>query len=474
MSDPLALKAELRDAVAFAAREADAYLAGLGEDRVLDPGAEPAIDRWSDPMPEQGDGALAALSELAARGGATATRSSGPRFFHFVVGGTTPAALGADWLASTYDQTAFAWASSPFAVRLESVATDWLRQLFELPGEFTGILTSGATMANFVGLAAARGWWAEQQGFDADDAGLAAGDRPRILSSGYIHPSAVQALGMLGLGRENVQRLSRDGTGRLDLDALEAELAADSSSPAIVVANAGEVNTGDFDPIARMAELAERHGAWLHVDGAFGLFARVSPSSRALTEGVERADSVITDGHKWLNVPYDCGIAFVREPARAARAFVVGAEYLPSPDDPHPNPGWVTPENSRRARSLAIWATLRAYGREGYRAMVERHLALAQRLAAAIDEHQSFERLAEVPLNIVCFRARPAGLNEADLNELNAELGAALLADGRVFAGTTTYDGKVCFRPAFVNWLTTEEDVDLLPAVLSELLESRI
>lgn len=471
MSDPLALRTEIQDAVALAAREASTYLAGLEEDLVLSPEAESTIQDWADPMPEEGVGALAAIGELAARGNATATRSSGPRFFHFVVGGTTPAALGADWLASTYDQTAFAWASSPLATRLETVATDWLRQLFALPEEFTGVLTSGATMANFVGLAAARAWWAEQLGFDADADGLAAGRTPRILSSGYIHPSAVQALGMLGLGKENVRRLTRDGAGRLDLDALDASLRADSGIPAIVIANAGEVNTGDFDPIAEMADLAERHGAWLHVDGAFGLFARLSPTSRALAEGTERAHSVITDAHKWLNVPYDCGIAFVREPDRLARTFAVGAAYLPSPDDPRPNLGHMTPENSRRARALAVWATLRAYGREGYRAMVERHLGLAQRLAATIDRHGSFERLADVPLNVVCFRARPAGAAEADLDELNANLGEALLADGRVFAGTTTYDGKVCFRPAIVNWLTQEEDVDLLPSVLAELLE---
>jgi glutamate/tyrosine decarboxylase-like PLP-dependent enzyme len=421
-------------------------------------------------MPEQGDGTLAAVSELAARGHQAATRSSGPRFFHFVMGGGTPAALAADWLTSVYDQVAFAWASSPMASRLEQVAVHWLRQLFELPEEFGGALTTGATMANFVALAAARNWWAEQQGVDVDEAGLTGLATPTILSSGYIHPSAVQAIGMLGMGQGNVERLARDAAGRLDEDALEARLRA-LDSPAILVANAGEVNAGDFDPIERMADLAAEHNAWLHVDGAFGLFARLVPEARHLAAGVERADSVIADGHKWLNVPYDCGFAFVRNSARLPHTFNVGAPYLPSPDDPRPNPGFLTPENSRRARALGVWTTLLAYGREGHREMVERHLALAGHLASRVDESPQLERLAPVRLNIVCFRARPEGLSPEELDALNRELGEALLRDGRVFAGTTTYEGKIAFRPAIVNWSTEQGDVDLLVDVLLELLE---
>ena len=380
MTDPLSERDQLTEALEVAASEARRYLADLGSRPVLDRAVEEAVRGWSDPMPEQGDGTLAAVSELAARGRQAATRSSGPRFFHFVMGGGTPAALAADWLTSAYDQVAFGWASSPMASRLEQVAVDWLRQLFELPEEFGGVLTTGATMANFVALAAARNWWAEQQGVDVDQVGLAGLPAPPILSSGYIHPSAVQAIGMLGMGQGNVERLARDAAGRLDNGALEARLRA-LDAPAILVANAGEVNAGDFDPIEQMADLAAEHGAWLHVDGAFGLFARLAPEARHLAAGVERADSVIADGHKWLNVPYDCGFAFVRDPARLSRTFNVGAPYLPSPDDPHPNPGFLTPENSRRARALSVWTTLRAYGRRGHREMVERHLALARHLA---------------------------------------------------------------------------------------------
>ena len=472
MTDPLHLRDELADALELAADQAQQYLSGIDTDRVLDGVAAERLADWGGPLPDDGTGAPPALAELAERARPTATRSSGPRFFHFVVGGTTPAALGADWLTSAFDQMAFSFTSSPLAVRLETIAVDWLRELFELPTEFGGVLVTGATMANFTGLAAARGWWAERSGIDVDEQGVSGIEPPVILSSGYIHASAMQAIGMLGLGRANVRRLARDGVGRLDLEALERELAS-AGGGAIVIANAGEVNAGDFDPQSEMADLAERHAAWLHVDGAFGLFARLAPESRPLTEGVERANSVTVDGHKWLNVPYDCGFAFVRDPVRLARALNVGAPYLPSPDDPRPNPGFLTPENSRRARSLAVWATLRAYGRSGYREMVERHLALARRLAERVDRTPELERLAPVPLNIVCFRARPPGVPEDGLDELNSSLGEALLRDGRVFAGTTSYDGKVALRPAIVNWQTTERDVDLLVDVLLELMERR-
>jgi glutamate/tyrosine decarboxylase-like PLP-dependent enzyme len=469
MPDPFADRDQLDAALELAMTAARDYLKDIGHDLVLSPDVEAVIERWADPMPEQGAGTLVTLRELAERAQDAATRSSGPRFFHFVTGGGTPAALGADWLASAYDQAAYAWASSPLAARLEQAAVEWLRQLFELPGEFGGVLTTGATMANFVALAAARNWWAALQGVDVEADGVGGLGSPLILSSGYLHPSAVQAIGMLGLGQANIRRLVRDDVGRLDLAALEQQL-DEAASPVIVIANAGEVNAGDFDPIAEMADICKQRPAWLHVDGAFGLFARLSPATRPLTDGVERAASVISDGHKWLNVPYDCGFAFVRDVERLPRAFNVGAPYLPSATDPHPNFGFRSPENSRRARALAVWATLRAYGRSGYRQMVERHLSLAQYLARRVDDSPELERLAEVPLNIVCFRAAPPGISDDQLDDFNSRLGDALRADGRVFAGTTTYAGKTALRPAIVNWQTQREDIDLLVDVTRELV----
>jgi glutamate/tyrosine decarboxylase-like PLP-dependent enzyme len=471
MSDPLDRADELERALELAAAEARAYLAGPGEDHVQPPGSLEAVGVFGGDLPRHGDGALAALKELGWLGREAATRSSGPRFLHFVIGGTTPAALAADWLASALDQNAVAWVASPLGVQLELVAIDWLRQLFRLPERFGGVLVTGGTMANFTCLAAARDWCAERLGGSAAQDGLAEAPQIPVLTSGYVHASAMKSLALLGVGRGNVRKLTRDPRGRLDLQALEAALERLEGGPAIVIANAGEVNAGDFDPIEEMAELAERHDAWLHVDGAFGLFARLSRRSEALAAGTERASSVSADGHKWLNVPHDCGFAFVREDRWRRDSFAESAAYLPPPDDPRPTLAYRVPEGSRRARALAVWATLRAYGAEGYRAMVERHLDVATHLARRIDAEPSFERLAEAPLNIVCFRWRPPDVAEDELDALNTRLGEALLEDGRVFAGTTLFEGKVAFRPAIVNWQTREADVDLLVDVLIELGE---
>ena len=251
--------------------------------------------------------------------------------------------------------------------------------------------------------------------------------------------------------------------------ALPISLRELDGAPAILIGNAGEVNAGDFDRLDVMADLAERYGAWLHVDGAFGLFARVTPRAAGLAAGIEHADSVIADGHKWLNVPYDCGFAFVRDRALLAKVFSLDAAYLPPPDDPRPNFGFLGPESSRRARGLAVWATLRAYGRRGHRELVERCLELAQRIGSRVDHAPDLQRLAEVPLNIVCFRFRPDRRSEEELDALNRRLGEAILEDGRVYVGTTVYRGHVAFRPAVVNWRTTEADVDLLVDVVREL-----
>jgi glutamate/tyrosine decarboxylase-like PLP-dependent enzyme len=469
MGDPGEERGELDRALEVAGAEARAFLAGLDDDPVQPPGTEDEVLALGGELPEDGEGAPTAVAELARLGRAAATRSAGPRFFHFVIGGATPAALAADWLTSSFDQNAGAWVGSPFASRLESVCLEWLRDLFQLPPQFGGVLVTGGTMANFTCLAVARDWSAERQGAPAREAGLAGLRQIPVFSSGYIHASAVKSLGLLGIGTGNVQKLTRDAAGRLDVDALERELRALKGAPAIVIANAGEVNAGDFDPIDAMADLAEEHGAWLHVDGAFGLFARISPKSAHLAAGADRARSVSSDGHKWLNVPHDCGFAFVRDAQLLAKTFSEEAAYLPPSADSQPNWGFLGPEGSRRARALTIWATLRAYGRSGYRSMVERHLELAQRLAGRIDAEPELERLAEVPLNIVCFRWRPEGTDETELDELNRRLGEELIRDGRVFAGTTVFEGKVAFRPAIVNWRTRSEDVDALVDVLLEL-----
>ena len=449
MAHPLELRDEEHAALAYVLEEAGRYLGELDESPVL-PSRE---GRFGGPLPDNGDGALTALAELVA-GSDLAARSSGPRFFHFVTGGTTPAALSADWLTSLLDQNSFSRVSSPLGIELEDIAIRWLLDLFELPDDWGGVLTTGATMANFVGLACGRRWWAERHGVDLDERGFAGLPAVPVFSTGYIHASARKALAMLGLGRDTPKLV--------DVEGLEQELTGLGGAPALVIGNAGDVNTGDFDPLDRMADLAEEHGAWLHVDGAFGLFARLTPTAAPLAAGVERAHSVIADGHKWLNVPYDCGFAFVREPELLKEPFRLAGPYLPSDESP-------SPEASRRARSLAVWATLRAYGRAGYRAMVEQHLELARRLGRRVEAEPELELLAPVKLNIVCFRHRPPGLDEQALDEHNLALGQDILDDARVFFGTTRYEGQVAFRPAIVNWRTTELDVDLIADAVLEL-----
>src|SRR5262245_922606 len=459
---------ELGEVLRLVSTEAERYLAELDGSRVRTAEADEAAESVGGDLPENGDGAVAALTELLGHS-AGLIASSGPRYFHFVTGGATPAALAADWLASAVDQNNGDWGGAPLTAQLEAVSIRWLLDLFGLPTDWSGVLTTGATMANFVGLAAARRWWGLRQGVDVDEHGFAGLPRARVFASGYVHPSDTKALAMLGLGRDGVARLAADPAGRLDLAALETELRALSGEPSIVIASAGEVNAGDFDPVDAMADLAHEHGAWLHVDGAFGLFAAVSRRTAHLVAGIEKADSVIADGHKWLNVPYDCGFAFVRDPTLSGPSFALNAAYLPSPDDPHPGFFSKGPESSRRARSLAVWATLRAYGRAGYREIVERHLDLAQRLAARVDASPDLERLGDVPLNIVCFRYRPPDVPEDRLDELNQAIGDAAILDGRVFFGTTRYDDKVAFRPAPVNWRNRPEDVELIVTVVREL-----
>ncbi|HVD02311.1 MAG TPA: aminotransferase class V-fold PLP-dependent enzyme [Candidatus Dormibacteraeota bacterium] len=472
MSDPLGDRARLGPLLRQVAEAAERYLAAIDSEPVHSGRVEGAAAALQEPLPEVGLGSAAMLEKLITDGADAATRSAGPRFFHFVTGGSTPAALAADWFASALDQNAFSWVSSPLGSRLEKVTVGWLKDLFELPPDWGGVLTTGATTANFVGLASARRWWGLEHGMDIDSDGFAGLPPIPVLTSGYLHGSAVKALAMAGIGRASARRLVADSVGRLDMDAFRSALDELKGAPAIVIANAGEVNAGDFDPIEEMVEVAHRRNAWVHVDGAFGLFARVSTLARHLAVGVEGADSVIADGHKWLNVPYDCGFAFVRDPALMTGAFSITGPYLPLGTDERPSFGDFGPEASRRARALAVWATLHAYGREGYREMVDRHISLARRVAMQVTAAPDFELLAPAPLNVVCFRYRPPGYPEDGLDDLNRRLGAVILEDGRVFFGTTFYQDVVAFRPAIANWRSTESDVDLIVSVARELGES--
>jgi glutamate/tyrosine decarboxylase-like PLP-dependent enzyme len=470
VSDPINEQAETLAALRLVYEAAGPYLDRLPNRLVYDRGAEPLLADVGGPLPDKGLGTVGAVDTLLRVGTATATASAGPRFYHFVIGGSTPAALAADWVVSMLDQNAFVRASSRFADAVETVALDWLRDLFGLPVGWGGALTSSATFANLSGLALATHWWGERQGVDVTSTGLAGLPRMPVLSSGQVHPSSRKALQLLGHGKDTVEVFARDDVGTLDVDGLRRRLGQLDGAPAVLVGTAGEPNAAEFDPLTDLADLAEEYGAWLHVDGAFGIFAALSPRTAHLTAGLERADSIAADAHKWLNVPYESGFVLVREPARLGPAFgMPGAAYLPGPDDPRGGYGLLGPESSRRARALPIWATLAAYGRDGYRELVERHCDLAAHLAAAVDAAPDLERLADVRLNVVCFRYRPADASEARLNDINRALGEALLDDGRVYAGTTVYGGRVALRPAISNWRTTAADLDLLVDVVREL-----
>jgi glutamate/tyrosine decarboxylase-like PLP-dependent enzyme len=471
VSDPLDELAIETAPLHRVAAAADGYLGSLRHRNVFDPRSAPLLAELDYPLPAEGEGADAVIERLLRVGTATATHSAGPRFYHFVIGGSTPAALAGDWVTALLDQNAGFRASSVLATATETVALRWLKELFGIPAEWGGALVGSATFANFTALACARHWWAARHGVDVTANGLVGLPRLPVLASGYVHPSDRKALQLLGHGHDSVEVFARDDAGRVDLEAMERRL-AELGAPAVVIGSAGEVNTGDFDPIEALADLAERYGAWLHVDGAFGLFAALSPRTEHLLRGLDRAHSVAADGHKWLNVPYESGFAFVRDASLLGTAFgMPGAPYLPGPDSPRGGYALLGPESSRRARSLPIWATLAAYGRDGYRAMVERHLAVAEHLGRLVESAPDFELLAPAGLGIVCFRYAPPDLAADRLDELNAELGEWLVDDGRVFAGTTRYRGMTAFRPAVVNWRTTEADVELLLVVLRELGE---
>ncbi|MCO5177530.1 MAG: pyridoxal-dependent decarboxylase [Thermomicrobiales bacterium] len=416
----------------------------------------------NEPLPEHGTDARDVVQAWLdrARGGIVA--SPGPRFFGFVNGGSTPAALAGDWLASAIDQNAGFWLSSPAAAQTELVVLDWLKSLFHLPTEWHGAITSGATMSNLVGLAAARQWAGNQLGFDPALDGLAGHPPIPVISSTEIHASARKALGTLGIGRASVQEIAAPG-GAIDLDELRAALEA-LDGPAIVIANAGEVNTGAFDAIDKAAAICRAHapGVWLHVDGAFGLFAAASPQLRPLVAGIEQANSVAADGHKWLNVPYDSGFAFVRDVDMLRAAFNAIGPYIAPAADTGWEPASHVPEMSRRFRALPAWCALKAYGRDGYRDLVERCCSNAGSFGEWVESTPGIELLAPVPLNIVCFRVVAPDLAATQLDALNAEVAAAIQRDGRAFVTGTSWRGQYAIRAAFDNWATTQSDVEIL------------
>ena len=396
--------------------------------------------------PVEGIGLAATLEEFAARWAPGLSGSAGPRYLGFVTGGATPASIAGDWLTSVFDQNVVSTLDSA-ATALERETVGRLRELFGLPVAFEGAFVSGATMSTVVGLAIAREWLGEELGVAVAHEGVRALGDVRVFS-GSAHSSVFKALSMLGLGRDSLRAVpTLPGREAVDVAALDDALSTTGGRPAIVVANAGTVNTVDFDDLRAVAALRSRHRFWLHVDGAFGGFAAVVPEHAHLVAGLDEADSVGVDLHKWLNVPYDSAVQFSRRRDLQVRVFQNAAAYLGLPTA-EPDFVHLTPESSRRFRALAAWFTLTAYGREGHADIVRRNVESARRVGAALAGLPGVRLLAPVRLNVVCL-AVPGD---------PARVARAVADTGETFVTPTVYGGEPALRLAFSNWRTGVPD----------------
>ncbi len=439
------------------ADEASRFLDGLDQRPV---GVNPTPVELTS-LPETGLGTEQTLSRFNQRYGAELTGSAGPRYFGFVTGGATPASIVGDWLTSVFDQNAAGFDSAASYVELETIS--FLRELFGLPDTFSGTFVTGATISNFVSLALGRQWVARQHNLNLAKTGLYGLPPIKVLSS-TPHASIFKALSMLGMGKNSLQTVAcLPGREAVDVLALEKALQALDGQPCIVVANAGTVNTVDFDDIQAIVDLQKSYNFWLHVDGAFGGFAGCSPTYQHLVVGIAHADSITIDAHKWLNVPYDAAMQFTRHQDLQLELFQNSVAYLgemgEQPDFLH-----LTPENSRRFRALPAWFSLMAYGKAGHTEIVERNCTLAQQLGANIDASPEFELLAPVRMNVVCFSL--TGIKETLSMAVINDYLTAVRDDGRIFLTPTNYKGTPAIRAAISNWRTQPEDIELAWEVL--------
>jgi glutamate/tyrosine decarboxylase-like PLP-dependent enzyme len=408
-----------------------------------------ALDR---DLPETGEDPATVVEELAEAAEPGLIALGSPRYFGFVIGGTLPAALGADWLAGAWDQIASLYVCGPSASVAEEVAGRWVLELLGLPASAAFGLTTGGTMANFAGIAAGRHAVLDREGWDVEAEGLREAPEVRVLVGEHAHATIFVALRMLGLGADRAVRIKTDEAGRMDPEALAGELER-GEGRAIVCAQAGEVNTGCFDPFDELAEICERHGAWLHVDGAVGLWAAASREFDSLTAGLERADSWSTDAHKWLNVPYDCGFIAVAEPDALRGAMGIAAPYLTAAPDARDSYQYV-PESSRRARGFVLYAALRSLGHRGLAELVERCSAMARLMAGELDADPRLEVINEVVINQVLVAV--AGDESGEITR--AAVGR-IQQDGTCWLAGTTWRGRPAIRISVCNWRTGEEDV---------------
>jgi glutamate/tyrosine decarboxylase-like PLP-dependent enzyme len=446
------------------------YLEGL-ESRRVGPSATHGelMVAIGGPTPEHGAAPEEIIADLARIADPGLVASAGPRYFGFVIGGGLPSAHAADWLVTTWDQNGFVYATSPAGAVIEQVAADWLVDLLGLPAGSSVGFTTGVTMASFIGLAAGRHRVLRELGWSVEDDGLAGAPEIAVVLGAEAHASIFASFQMLGLGRNRVHRVDADDQGRMRPAALRSTLEALRGRPVIVCAQAGNVATGAFDPLPEVVDaVRDLPNAWLHVDAAFGIWAAVAPSLRHLVTGLDGADSWSTDAHKWLNVPYDSGLAIIRDAEAHHAAMTFGAPYYVEGSG-HERDGyhWVA-ESSRRVRGFAIYAALRELGRDGLARMIERCCDLASRMADGLRDAPGVTILNDVVLNQVLVRFAPpgGGADHRLVEAFTRDVIAAVQADGTCWLGGTTWHGMAAMRISVSNWSTTEADADMSVAAI--------
>jgi len=410
------------------------------------PDALARLALFNEPLPTVTTSPEETLAFLDAIGSPATMGIAGRRFFGFVIGGSLPVTVAANWLATAWDQNAGLYNITPGGAYLEQIALGWLVDLLQLPRGTAGGFVTGATVANFTSLAAARHAVLERAGWNVEANGLFNAPEISVVIGEEAHPTLIKSLGLLGLGRTRVTRVPVDNQGRMRADKLPA-----LSGPAIVCVQAGNVNTGAVDPIREITAYAHKHGAWVHVDGAFGLWAAAAPSRAHLVTGIGDADSWATDAHKWLNVPYDCGLAFVRDTDALKASMAITAVYLPTESE-HRNPSDFTPELSRRARGVEVWAALRTLGKGGVEDLIERTCRHARRFAEGLTA-AGYTVLNDVVLNQVLVSFG----NAETTNKIIAEI----QSEGTCWCGGTVWQGKTAMRISVSSWATTDEDVEM-------------
>jgi glutamate/tyrosine decarboxylase-like PLP-dependent enzyme len=436
----------MKDILRSAADRAIQYLEALNNRSVAPaPEAVARLKEFDIPFPDQPVEPSTILQRLDDLASPATMGMAGRRFFGFVIGGSLPVSLAANWMAGAWDQNSALYQVTPATAHLEQVSLQWLINLFGLPSTSGGAFVTGATLANFTALAAARHSVLEHVGWNVEADGLFGAPPIAVVVGEEAHPSLVKSLGLLGLGRNRLYRVPVDDQGRMHADAIPL-----INGPAIVCAQAGNVNTGSFDPLDEICDRAHESGAWVHIDGAFGLWAAVAPKRAYLTKGIAKGDSWGTDAHKWLNVPYDCGLAFVRDRETLRAAMAITAEYLPTETE-NRNPSDYTPELSRRARGVEVWAALMSLGHSGLEDMIERTCRQAKRFADGLTS-AGYRILTEVVLNQVLVSFGDA--------EMTQRVIAGIQSDGTCWCGGTVWQGQTDMRISVSSWATTDEDVE--------------